>query len=232
MEISITDLLKIIAKNFLVIVICAVVGLAGAFSIFKFVVKPTYVSSVKLYVYTKEDTQNSSNTNYLNELNYAQKVVNTYIEMLRTDSFYKSVKDKAELDDSIDDLKKMVNFTILNDTEVFQVAVSSHNPEESKKIADTITSLAPQTIRAIKESALLKVVDSASFPSHASSPNIMLNSVIGFLLGIIAAVIYALLKETLDVRIKHEDDFISKYNIPILGSIPAFEIHSSKPIIF
>ncbi len=230
MDISVKDLFKIIIKNLLCIIICATVGLAGAFSIFKFIVRPTYISSVKLYVYTKEESKNTTNYNDLNDLNYAQKVVNTYIEMLRTDSFYKSVKDKAGLDYSIEDLKKMINFSILNDTEVFQVLVSSHNPEESKKIADTITALAPQTISSIKESALLKVVDSASFPSRASSPNLLLDSIVGFLLGIVIAVLYVLLKEMLDVRIKQEEDLMAKYNIPILGSIPAFEIHNTKNI--
>ena len=231
MDISVKDLFKIILKNMLFIVICAVIGLAGTFSIFKFIVKPTYVSSVKLYVYTKESNANASNYNSLNDLNYAQKIVNTYIEMLRTDSFYKSVKDKGELDYSINDLKKMIQFNVLNDTEVFQVSVSSHNPEQSKKIADTITALAPQTISSIKESALLKVVDSASFPSKASSPNLVVDSVVGFILGIVAAVIYVLLKEMLDVRIKQEESLTARYNIPILGVIPEFEIHNTK-IIF
>ncbi|HEX3039555.1 MAG TPA: Wzz/FepE/Etk N-terminal domain-containing protein [Caproiciproducens sp.] len=227
MDISVKDFFKLLVKNLIFILICAVVGLACAFSIFKFLVKPTYISSVKLYVYAKDTTSNTQYNN-LNDLNYAQKVVNTYIEMLRTDSFYKSVKDSSKVDYSIDELKKMIQFTILNDTEVFQVSVSSHNPEEAKEIADTITELAPKTISSIKESALLKVVDSASFPTNASSPNVSLNSIIGFLLGVIASMIYIVLKEMLDVRIKQEDDLTARYNIPILGTIPAFETRSTK----
>jgi polysaccharide biosynthesis transport protein len=228
MDISIRDFLKLLTKNLLFIVLCAIIGLSGAFCITKFIVKPTYISSVKLYVYTKGDIANTPNYNNLNDLNYAQKIVNTYIEMLRTDSFYKSVSDKSLLRYSIDDLKTMINFSVLNDTEVFQVSVLSHNPEESKKIADIITELAPQTISSIQDSALLKVVDPANLPSNSSSPNVPLDSMIGFLLGIIAAILYILLKDMLDVRIKQEDDLSSRYNIPILGSIPEFEFHSIK----
>jgi capsular polysaccharide biosynthesis protein len=227
MEITIKDFFKLMVKNLIFILICAIVGLACAFSIFNFLVKPTYVSSVKLYVYAKDTTSNAQ-YNSLNDLNYAQKIVNTYVEMLRTDSFYKSVKDSSKVDYSIDELKKMIQFTILNDTEVFQISVSSHNPEESKEIADTITGLAPKTISSIKESASLKVVDSASFPTKAASPNILLDSVMGFLLGIAASMIYIILKEMLDVRIKQEDDLTARYNIPILGAIPAFEARNSK----
>ena len=59
MDISIKDLFRILSKNFVIIVICAVIGFAGAFSIFKFIIKPTYVSSVKLYVYTIGDCSNA-----------------------------------------------------------------------------------------------------------------------------------------------------------------------------
>jgi capsular polysaccharide biosynthesis protein len=228
MEISLKDLLKLFFKNLRLILICAIIGLACTFSIFNFLVKPNYVSSVKLYVYVKDPAPNTQYSN-LNDLNYAQKVVNTYIEMLRTDSFYKSVKNNCKVSYPIEKLDKMIQFTILNGTEVFQVSVSSHDPEEAKKIADTITELAPKTIRSIKESALLKVVDSASLPAKPSSPNVYLDSILGLLLGAAASMIYIILKEMLDVRIKQEDDLTARYNIPILGTIPSFEIHSPQP---
>lgn len=232
MDITLKDFLKLLSKNLLVIIVCSLVGLTGSFSIFKFLVKPTYVSTVKLYVYTKDNEMDNGNYNNLNNLNYAQKIVNTYIEMLRTDNFFKKVKDKSTLDYSVEDLEKMTDFSVLNNTEVFEVSVSSHQPEDSKKIADTITSLAPQTISSIKESALLKVVDSATFPTKPSSPKVLLDSVIGFLVGFIIAIIYILMKEMLDIRIKQEDDLTERYNIPLLGSIPAFPESHSRKIIF
>lgn len=232
MEIDLKDLFRLLLKNSLVLIICAIVGLAGAFSISKYLIKPSYISSVKMYVYTKNSDAEVQGYNYLNDLNYAQKIVNTYIEMLRTDNFYKAVKDKVSLNYSIPELKSMISFTVLNDTEVFQVSVTSHKPEDSKQIADTITMLAPQTIRDIKESALLRVVDSASFPLSPSSPNIPVNSAVGCLVGIVIAVIFVFLKESLDVRIKQEEDLTEKYNIPILGSIPSFKTGKSKSIIF
>lgn len=231
MDITLKDFMKLLSKNLILIVAFSLVGMAASFSVFKFLVKPTYISTVKLYVYTKGDATSVDNYNNLNDLNYAQKIVNTYIEMLRTDSFFKAVKDKSALDYSVDDLKNMIRFSVLNNTEVFQVSVSSHRPEDSKQIADTVTALAPQTISGIKESALLKVVDSATFPTKPSFPRIMLDSAVGFLLGLVFAVIFALVKEMLDVRIKQEDDFTSKYNIPLLGTVPNFPETFSKTVI-
>jgi capsular polysaccharide biosynthesis protein len=233
MDITLKDFLSILKKNSMFIIICTLAGLAAAFSIAKFAIRPTYVSTVKLYVYTKEaSTRPSNDYDNLNNLNYAQKIVNTYIEMLRTNSFYKLVKDNSSLDYSIDELKDMIKFEVLNDTEVFQVSVSSHKPEDSKQIADSITSLAPKTINSIMESAKLKVVDSPSFPTEPSSPHVYLDAIVGLLIGLIISVIISLMREMLDIRIRDEEDIASHYNIPILGSIPAFETNSERRIVF
>lgn len=233
MDITLKDFFSILRKNLLFIIICSLVGFAGAFSIAKFAIQPTYVSTVKLYVYTKDDSERrSSDYNNLNDLNYAQKIVNTYIEMLRTNSFYKTVKDNSSVDYSVEELQNMIKFEVLNDTEIFQVSVSSHKPEEAKKIADTITDLAPETISSIKESALLKVVDSPSFPTKPSSPHVALDSIVGLLIGLIISIIVSLMREMLDIRIRNEEDIASHYNIPILGSIPAFETDSERRIVF
>lgn len=225
-EISLNQLLKLTRKNISLILLCTIIGFVGAFSISKFVVPKTYVSTVKLYVSAPETNQNS--TSDINALNYAQKVVNTYIEMLQTNSFYKKVIDESNLGYTVQDIKKMVVFSSLNDTEVFQAQVSAHDPNEAKTIADTITKLAPVTIGQLKENASLKVVDSATLPDKPSSPNTILNSMIGLLLGILCSIIFVVLHDILDVRIKNEDDIIEKYNIPILASIPAFDMQISK----
>lgn len=226
MEISLKQLINLIRKNILPIIVCAAIGLFGAFGISKFVIPKTYVSTVKLYVSTPQTNQSSALD--INSLNYAQKIVDTYIEMLQTNNFYQKIIDKANLNYTVEKVKSMVKFSTLKDTEVFQAQVSSNSPDEAKAVADQIATLAPDTISQLKDSASLKVVDSATLPDKASSPNVMLNSVIGFLLGMIFSVVIVLIRDILDVRVKNEDDIMEKYNIPILASIPAFNIRFSK----
>jgi len=226
MDISLEELFRLIRKNILLIIICAMIGSGGAFSISKFAISKTYISTVKLYVSTPESSQDS--TVNFNALNYAQKVVNTYIEMLKTDSFYKKVMDQSKVNYTVDNFRKMVTFSALNNTEVFQAQVSARDPNEAKTIADAITTLAPTTIGELKENSSLKIVDSAVLPDKPSSPNTVINTIIGFLLGVIGSVTIVLLRNSLNVRIKNEDDLIEKYNIPILASIPAFNTQFVK----
>lgn len=40
--------------------------------------------------------------------------------------------------------------------------------------------------------------------------------------------LYAVLRDFLDVRIKGRDDLVERYNIPVLGSVPEFELSNVK----
>ena len=227
MEITLPQLLKLLRKKLSAILACMLIVGIVVFGVSEFVMEKTYVSTVKLYVFTPASSANNGNEN-INELNYAQKVVNTYIEMLETSSFFENVEKKAGVDLPLEKFNKMVTFTTLNDTEVFEASASASSPEEAKKIADAISSLAPSTIAQFKEGASLKIVDPATYPDKPSSPHVLMNTVIGLLLGLVLSVCWFLLRDSLDLRIKSEEDITEDYNLPILASIPAFNKDFTK----
>ena len=59
-------------------------------------------------------------------------------------------------------------------------------------------------------------------PDQPSSPNILLNTLIGALLGFIISCIIILLLDMLDIKIKSKEEIANKYSLPILGSIPLY----------
>ena len=226
MEITFAQLLRLIRKNLLPILICTAVCAAAGVAAAEFAVPKTYVSTVKLYVSTPESEQDSVMN--INALDYAQKVVNTYIEMLRTDSFFGKVLERAGVGCSMEQMKKMVDFSPLNNTEVFQAQVCARSPEEAKRIADAITELAPVTIGSLKENASLKVVDRASLPEKPSSPSAVLFGAAGLLAGALGSLGTVLLRNSLNVRIKNEEELQEKSGIPVLATIPAFNRRYAK----
>ena len=50
-----------------------------------------------------------------------------------------------------------------------------------------------------------------------------MNCVLGFLLGLVASVLFVVIQEMLDTRVKGEEDLKKYYNVPVLGEIPNFE---------
>ncbi|NLV69310.1 MAG: polysaccharide export protein, partial [Clostridiales bacterium] len=60
------------------------------------------------------------------------------------------------------------------------------------------------------------------------TPNVKLNTAIGFLLGLILSVLLVLLLDMLDVTIRSEEDLTKLVDIPVLGVIPTIDMLDSK----
>jgi polysaccharide biosynthesis transport protein len=225
MELSFLDIMRVLLKRVWIIILCTVIGFVGAFLVSSLFIAPTYTSTCLLYVNpgnADTGTQDNYVGNY-NDLQYAQKLVNSYLIILRNDVFLNQVASVSTLPYSVKQIRNMLSLTSINNTEFFEVKINSANPEDSTALVQTISMLAPAEIIRIKESDSVKVVSPATHSSIPTAPNVMLISVIGAMLGFILAVGIAILIEVLDIRVKSEDDLISRYSLPILGSIPKYD---------
>ncbi|NJP40501.1 hypothetical protein HCH52_05485 [Oscillospiraceae bacterium HV4-5-C5C] len=217
-EISLIELWNSFKQHLRPILIAAFLAGILAFAVSAFVLPKKYQATVKLYVSTTA-TNNGSD---LNALNYAQKIVNTYIEMLRTNTFFTEVAAADDENLTASQLSDMLDFELLNSTEVFSVTVTSSSPLQAKRIADTIANLAPQTIADLNDNASLHVVDSPLLPSTPSSPNTKRYTALGFLMGLVLTYVFFLIRDLLDKTIYDEDDLHNRYDYPLLATIPSF----------
>jgi len=220
-EISLEEIFTILIKRLWIIVLCFVLCTAGTFIVNNYLIDEEYTASLSMYA--APNSQDADVMASLNELNYAQKVVNTYIEILKTDDFNEAVAKASDLGYSYEDLAKMVEINAVNNTEIFEVKVTTKDPEDSFVLANTIAWLAPQKIIKVKNADAVNVVDSVRMPAEPSAPNVIKNTAIGSLSGLILGVIIAFLLEMMDKRVKDEDDLMKHFDGPILGSIPEFE---------
>jgi capsular polysaccharide biosynthesis protein len=69
----------------------------------------------------------------------------------------------------------------------------------------------------------VKVLSNASVPMSPIKPNILLNTAIATVLGLMIGVAIAFLKVVLDRRIKTEQDVENILELPVLGSIPVID---------
>lgn len=218
MEFTINDMISLLWKRFIAITLCTLLGLIISFTYTKLAINPTYSSSVQLYVNSNDTTSSVD----LNELYYVQKVVTTYINFLRTKAFYAMVIKESGLNYSAVELKNMTTISAVNNTEIFQISVTSNNPEDTYKLVTAMQKVAPEHIKRIKASAEISVVDPAVYPAGQSGPNLFYNTIIGGTIGFFLSICIFLLLEIMDVNVKDEDDLKRKYNKPILGVIPKY----------
>ena len=209
---SFKDILGVLRKNLIFIIITCLVFSLGSFFVTNFLVTKHYTSTISLYVETVDlqpDSQNSAIYS-LNMQNYALKLVNTYIRMLDTNTFY--TKLATELNDKYtpDELSKMISYKSDETTEVFDAEV------------------APETISNLKSNAKLKVCDEAQLPTKPSSPSLSRNVIIAFAIGLLLALVVSFIRHFLDKKIKYDDEMTTILDIPVLAAIPSFDTYINQ----
>lgn len=224
MEFSLSEIIKLLINRFKIILVCIIIGFCVFYMKYSYFTSPIYTASVQLYVSSGDNTTDAN----LNELNYAQKVVTTYIGFLQTKTFFDQVSEACGLNYGPDQLKAMTTIQAVNSTEIFQINVTSTNPQDSYKLVRTMQNIAPDLIKSIKGTTEISVVDPAVLPGGPSGPNIRRNTIIGGILGFIIAVLTILLLEIFDVKVKDQEDIRKRYDIPLIGAIPNYHLYNGK----
>ena len=205
----------------LVAVICAVAVFVGTFLF----VTPLYKSSTMFYVNNSSidvgDISLSGITT--GDISASKNLVDSYIVILKTRETLNEVIDYADVDLSYNRLRGMISAASVNGTEIFQVVVTSDDPQEAKDIADAIAYLLPKRIGSVIEGTSAKVVDSAVVATSPSSPSYTGNAVTGFVAGLVLMAGLVVLRELLDITIRKEEDIAQSCSHPVLAAVPDME---------
>ena len=221
--ISLTDIWNIIKKNAAFIIVITLICAVGSFFITRYFIPKSYTSSIQLYVDISTDSENKTNYNILSEQTYAQNLVNTYIKMLNTNTFYTELSEHINNKYTAKQLSEMVSFSSDEKTEIFDAKVTSSSPNDSKLIADAVGEIAPEAISRLKSKATLKIVDYAQLPTVPSSPSEKKNVIIALIAGLVISVGISLLRAFLDKKMRYNEDMTMIGDIPILAAIPKFD---------
>lgn len=229
MEISFTEMLSILLRRIVIIIIGTMIGLLLFYAMNKYLISPYYTSSVQLYVNSRDESDAASE---LTSLTYAQKVVNTYINFLQTQSFYSKVCKESGLHYSAGEVRTYTKIRPVNNTEIFSISVTTKHAKDTYQLVLAMQKLAPELIQEIKgNDAKICVVDPAVFPTSRSGPNIRQNTLVGGTLGLFLSTIIAILLEVLNNKVKNKDDLKKKYETPVIGTIPNFQPNHRKTIL-
>ena len=203
----------------IVSVLCALLVFLGTY----FFITPKYKSTAMFYV-------NNSSLSSLSEvamssissadISASRGLVKTYIVILDTRETLNDVIDYAGVDRTYSQLRKMISAESVDGTEVFEVVVTSEDPQEAEKIANAVAYILPNRIKDIIDGTSAKVVQSAVVAARPSSPSYSKNTVIGFLLGLVLTVVVIVVKELMDITIRTEEDVAQCCKHPVLAAVP------------
>lgn len=187
-----------------------------------------YESEALLYVNNSSISVGSTSFSISpSELTAAQNLVDTYIVILKTRAVLNEVIDKAGLDYSYAQLKSMITAAPVNQTEVFRINITSPDPHEAERIANTIAEVLPDKIADIVDGSSVRIVDYAVVPSVRSSPSVTRYTALGLLLGVVVSCFAIVALELSDTTIRSEEYLMQNYDFPVLAVIPELTAHKS-----
>lgn len=219
-NLDLKEIIKVLLKKWWVIALSVIGGFGLALLISAFLLQPMYTARASFYVSNISDNATSSVN--INDITASQKMVNTCIAIIKSESLLNEVAIKDGTAYSKQQLLEMTNAASINSTELLEITVTTPDPEDSARIANTYLKVLPGIVSNIVNGGLVSPLDSAYTPEKPSSPNIPLNSAIGGLLGLMLSVLGLFLVKVMDARVEGEDDVARSFDLPVLGSIPEF----------
>ncbi|OUM41242.1 chromosome partitioning protein [Arthrobacter agilis] len=232
MELS--DYLRILRRNWLLITVCAVVGLLlGAVA--SFAVRPTYTAQTKLFV----ATQSSGSVQDLQQGNtFTQARVQSYVETVTEPLVLQPVVDSLGLDMSSAELADKVSATADLNTVIITIAVEDTSPVQAAAIAQATADSLVDSVGGLESPAEggnspvnLTVITPAIAPAQPSAPNTLLNLALGLLVGLALGLGAAVLRTALDTKVRGESDLRRISDAPLLGGISFDADAQKKPLL-
>lgn len=215
-EIDVLYLLrKLWSKKFFIVFVGLLVGtitLLGSV----FFIKPKYTSTTRIYVVSRSSDATLTNQ----DLQAGSYLVNDYKEVITSSEVLSSVIDQEKLSMSAGALSGEITVTIPTDTRIISISVTDTDAQRACDIANTVREVAAEKIKAVTKVDDVTTLESATKPSHPSSPNVKKNAAIGALAGVFLAVVGILVAEVLDDRVRRPEDIEETLGMTLLGVVP------------
>ena len=190
-EIDLLRVCKALWKKAWAIVLCAVVfgGCMLGYGMYTYI--PMYAAQTAMYVGSTEGRQfvltDSNGSVSVSNITDARKLVDSCGAVLKPQTVLEDVIRDSGVDRTSTELAGMITSKAVNNTELFQVTVTSENPEEAAKIANSIAQILPQKMESINCNFDIFQLDRASEPTAPVPNSIGRNAMVAALLGMILA---------------------------------------------
>lgn len=236
---NIQKILTVVLKKWKLVVLFALIGALLAFFYTANFTTLTYSSNVKFLAYAQDSKQELSDSSTINtaqqqasntsKMNYAMKMLTTCIELFKTTEFNQVIADELNnaygTSYSAGQIKSSITYSTIEDTAMFVATVTTTDPDLSYQLAHQLETSIPEKLTEVNNNLINATVeDKALKASTSESLGYPKKCVIGFVAGAVLAIAYIILRDLLDIRIKSGDELNEIYDIPVLGTIPEFEI--------
>ena len=220
LTIDLAELFSVLWSKIYLIILVGLIAALAAFAGTKIFITPEYTSSTSMYMLTRSQ---SGGTITSSDLQTGTQLTQDYMEMVKSRSVLEQVISVLNLDMSTQELSSSVTTENKTNTRILTISVSNEDPELVQEIANTLRETVSVKIREIMEIDAVNTIEEANLPSAPSSPNVMRNTMLGGILGVLITAGILVIIFLFDDTIKTPDDGEHYLGLNVLTSIPGTE---------
>jgi capsular exopolysaccharide synthesis family protein len=215
------------------IIACTLLGVLVA-GLFVSVATPKYTATAQLYVAGQNST---SITDLVQGSDFGQEQVHSYKQFIDSTQVTGPVATRLKNGLSAAQIAKEVSSTAPQNTSVLNVSVSDTSAARAAAVANAVSSQFTifaeklNSGKALNSPVKVTVVRFATVPGAQSSPRVLLDIVLGLLIGLVAGFGGALVRELLDRTVTTPDQLHDLVHLPVLGVIAYDADAAARPLI-
>ena len=197
---------------------------------------PTYESTTRIFVST---SGNESAADLMTGNSFTQQRVKSYADIVTSPAVLDSVVTELSLQDLADKLPDRITSTVPLNTVILEITVTDPSPYRAANIANSVAHSLETVVNnletvnpTLSSPVKLSVIQPGQVAKAPSAPRPLLNLALGGLIGLALGFGAALLRESLDLRIRSVEDIPEKEgSANVLGGIVFDPNAETNPLI-
>lgn len=210
---------EVLRKWWLMLILVLVFGYGSYYYTTNYIV-PIYEAKSTLFI-GKET--GALATLSLGDLQLGDQLVGDYSQLIKTRLVTGEVIKELGLSTMTEDLVKNLNITIIPDTRFIYISFKDPIPERAELIVNKLSEILAEKAELVIGVKNVMIIDEAIIPTESISPNIITNTAIAGIVGLMIALFLIFVAVVLNDKIQTEEEIESLVGIPVIGIIPKFK---------
>ncbi len=213
-NITIQRLVAILLQRIKFIVLITLIATVSFFLYSKLFVTPMYSTSSMIFVQNYNSDGGAAKEYqkiYGSDITGSSSMASVCVTLFQNTDEMTSLYNGCKVDISVDDGTFFITFS-----------VKGADPQTCANVANQLAEKASDVFKEYFAYGQIGTIREAHVPSKPYEPNNIKNAVVGFAVGLVAAIGISILLELIDSTVKPGDDLQALYDIPVFAEIPDF----------
>lgn len=219
-EIDLRELFGVLKSKLWIILLITILaaGIAGFAS--DRMLTPIYESTTKLCVVNKSQSISSLS---LSDLQLGSQLTKDYMVLVKSRPVTEQVISNLGLTMTHEELVNILTISNPTDTRILEITAQYPDAYMAKQIVDEVAAVSAQRMAVIMDMKEPSIVEEGHVATSPSSPNILKNTAIAGILGMIATIFILTVIYLMDDTIKSTEDIGKYLGLTTIGLVPVGE---------